>query len=204
MENIFNNTSSQTPIVAPRRPTRSGKLVDASERFTKGYNKTKDIDDLKVEENTFEAKEFPVKLEIPVYIIKGEKATIRITREPIGSATFKPDIVKGNQQDPLISDYEETKKIVDHLECKIEELHATIKEKDEEAGKQMDKFQTKLRYFKYYSFIWGLSAVLASVFASLGMLGVLPPFPSISGVLASATGLAGAYMDWKDREKQYD
>lgn len=69
---------------------------------------------------------------------------------------------------------------------------------------KMDRLQMKLKYFKFYSFIWGFSAFLALIFIILGIIGTLSTFPAISGLLATMVGVAGAYLDWKDRVKTYD
>lgn len=73
-----------------------------------------------------------------------------------------------------------------------------------EAMEKMQKIQTKFTLYKYYSTIWVISALLAGGFAISGVSGLLAPFPSISGVLATITGMIGAFIDWKDREKKYD
>lgn len=58
----------------------------------------------------------------------------------------------------------------------------------------------KLSLYKYYSIIWMISIALMSIFAVVGFAGILSPFPSISGFLASLAGMIGAYIDWKDRD----
>lgn len=85
-----------------------------------------------------------------------------------------------------------------------DELNVHYAEKIREAEDEMYKIQAKFNLFKYYSFVWIVSAIAVGVFITVGIAGLLSPFPSITGVVAIIVGMFGAYLDWKDREKKYD
>jgi hypothetical protein len=214
METILVGTLSQTPL-EQTKPIRKGKLIDATTMFPGVFDHTfESNNETKIEENTIIAKDFDIKVEVPIYVKKGEKVTFRVLREYTRGTSTKTDSSKiSRTNDSMLSRSQESvpvpkidnanfKEYVETLQHQITKLNDIIKEK--EADDKMDKLQIKFKYFRYYSFVWGLSAVLASIFICLGLLRILPAFPAISGVLAVMAGIVGAYLDWKGREQKYD
>lgn len=59
----------------------------------------------------------------------------------------------------------------------------------------------KFTLYKYYSYVWSFSMVLLTTFLLLGLTNNIGPFTSIVGIIMSIVGMVGAYIDWKDNEK---
>lgn len=84
--------TESTTTYSPTTPVTQKNIIDATDRFKKGSTQTEvPGSERKTDEIFVEAKDFPIKLDIPVYANKGEKITIRLIREQIGtiaSGTF--------------------------------------------------------------------------------------------------------------------
>ncbi|WP_137744821.1 hypothetical protein [Robertmurraya siralis] len=207
---------SETPLEKSRFPQK-GEVIEFPRWFSQDNNQTAESTyENSTEENTIIAKDFPTKVEIPLYIDKGEKVTIRVQREKIWSSTtpqkqnlsaYEEKTSSMNKKETTLStndDLTYSAEYVEQLQQENQQLNDIIKLKGKEAVDKMEKLQIKFKYFKYYSFIWGFSAVLTLILSSLWIFNVLPAFPAFSGLLATITGMVGAYLDWKDRERKYD
>lgn len=97
-------------------------------------------------------------------------------------------------------------------EAKVSEITVNLPEEDayvrivndENADKEevIQMLNVKFSLYRYYSFLWMMSILIMSIFAVVGFVGILAPFPSLSGFIAGLTGMIGAYIDWKERDSK--
>ncbi|MFE3973201.1 MULTISPECIES: hypothetical protein [unclassified Peribacillus] len=191
-QNNTNNTSTAFDIHQPN-PQRNN-IIDASKLFSTNDKKFETTgNDEKVEESVLIAKDFPLKVDLPLYINKGEKVTIRIIREQTNyTSTMSGPKLTPNEK-PLVS----SPIPISTMGENVDNIFNTNKAKNDkiiinEENKEIDLMTQQRDYFikiltKVQNTAITVSLIVGFLFIFLAFIKVISVPDSIFVLLISST-----------------
>lgn len=186
----------QTTTTKLSKPTSKGVLIDATELFnaTAPFIEEKEI-------VTIEAKDYPINANVPILVNKGEKVSIRVIKEYIGSTTpFSQNRINHSEKDDESVPKEEF--II--MEKKVEELNAIInslndiidkKEEDKKSNNLLSRGGFSMLNQALINKIGSFLLLIISIFVAYCM-STTSLFSPIGGFLILVISLSCSILFW--------